>query len=280
MARSHDPLKPTFLPWWPAARVSELAENPGPSLLGLMPMLHAGREWALGGCGGLRCLALPAVLMHARQRRLVRSVLILHAFPAGPSLPAASGPPGSGSASGPGASDLNLARLAWCAALAMVVASLTLPLSPACPVMRCSSSPVADRGLNGMPQRFTGPLDGGDFRMTELDQDLQWVTRAQGATSRRSKPWCSSTRRRVERLIARMVRDTDLVEDIAQEAFLKAYRALPQFRVTVPSAHLALPDRGEHRQKTLMSLGRDPLIYEASRPDDDEETSSEAGGTN
>lgn len=36
--------------------------------------------------------------------------------------------------------------------------------------------------------------------------------------------------RRVQRLIARMVRDTSLVEDIAQETFLRAYRALHQFR--------------------------------------------------
>ena len=36
--------------------------------------------------------------------------------------------------------------------------------------------------------------------------------------------------RRVERLIGRMVRDVDLVEDIAQETFIRAYRALHQFR--------------------------------------------------
>jgi RNA polymerase sigma-70 factor (ECF subfamily) len=36
--------------------------------------------------------------------------------------------------------------------------------------------------------------------------------------------------RRVERLIRRMVRDVDLVEDIAQETFIRAYRALHQFR--------------------------------------------------
>lgn len=36
--------------------------------------------------------------------------------------------------------------------------------------------------------------------------------------------------RRIERLIGRMVRDVDLVQDIAQESFIRAYRALPQFR--------------------------------------------------
>lgn len=36
--------------------------------------------------------------------------------------------------------------------------------------------------------------------------------------------------RRVHRLLSRMVRDPAEIEDIAQEAFIKAYRALPQFR--------------------------------------------------
>lgn len=36
--------------------------------------------------------------------------------------------------------------------------------------------------------------------------------------------------RRIQRLIGRMVRDSDMVEDIAQETFIRAYRALHQFR--------------------------------------------------
>ena len=36
--------------------------------------------------------------------------------------------------------------------------------------------------------------------------------------------------RRIERLVSRMVRDHELVQDIAQETFIRAYRALPQFR--------------------------------------------------
>jgi RNA polymerase sigma-70 factor (ECF subfamily) len=37
-------------------------------------------------------------------------------------------------------------------------------------------------------------------------------------------------RRKIIRLLSRMVRDPDDLEDIAQETFIKAYRALPQFR--------------------------------------------------
>lgn len=36
--------------------------------------------------------------------------------------------------------------------------------------------------------------------------------------------------RKLVRLISRIVRDSAEVEDVAQEAFIKAYRALPQFR--------------------------------------------------
>lgn len=110
--------------------------------------------------------------------------------------------------------------------------------------------------------------------MTELDQDLQWVTRAQQGDVKAFEALVLKYRRRVERLIARMVRDTDLVEDIAQEAFLKAYRALPQFRGDSAFYTWLYRIAVNTAKKTLMSLGRDPLIYEASRPDDDEETSS------
>ena len=36
--------------------------------------------------------------------------------------------------------------------------------------------------------------------------------------------------RRIQRLIGRMVRDVDLVENITQETFIRAYRALHQLR--------------------------------------------------
>ena len=36
--------------------------------------------------------------------------------------------------------------------------------------------------------------------------------------------------KRIERLVARMVRDVDAVPDITQETFIRAYRALHQFR--------------------------------------------------
>ncbi|HET6789417.1 MAG TPA: sigma-70 family RNA polymerase sigma factor, partial [Aquabacterium sp.] len=63
-----------------------------------------------------------------------------------------------------------------------------------------------------------------------VDVDAALVERVQRGDQRAFEMLVVKYRRRIERLIARMVRDVDLVEDIAQEAFIRAYRALPQFR--------------------------------------------------
>ena len=126
MARSHDPLKPTFLPWWPAARVSELAGFLA-LLLGLMAMLHAGREWRWVDAAAFVALPGLAVLMHARQRRLARSVLILR-FP-GWTQPCQrpAGPWGQVRLASGRRLDLNRAPRMVCRLGHLVVASLTLP---------------------------------------------------------------------------------------------------------------------------------------------------------
>ena len=62
----------------------------------------------------------------------------------------------------------------------------------------------------------------------ELDQEL--VERAQKGDKRAFELLVSKYQRKLARLLSRMVRDAAEVEDISQEAFIKAYRALPQFR--------------------------------------------------
>jgi RNA polymerase sigma-70 factor (ECF subfamily) len=82
--------------------------------------------------------------------------------------------------------------------------------------------------------------------------------------------------RRVERLIARMVRDTDLVPDIAQETFIRAYRALPQFRGDSAFYTWLYRIAVNTAKKALGELKRDPLVPEAAyayQSDDGEETS-------
>ena len=63
-----------------------------------------------------------------------------------------------------------------------------------------------------------------------VDADHLLVERAMAGDQRAFELLVLKYQRRIERLIARMVRDVDLIEDIAQETFIRAWRALHQFR--------------------------------------------------
>ena len=62
------------------------------------------------------------------------------------------------------------------------------------------------------------------------DSDALLVERAAAGDHRAYELLVIKYQRRIERLIGRMVRDVDLVPDIAQETFIRAWRALHQFR--------------------------------------------------
>lgn len=80
--------------------------------------------------------------------------------------------------------------------------------------------------------------------------------------------------RRVERLIGRMVRDVDLVEDIAQETFIRAYRALAQFRGDAQFYTWLYRIAVNTAKKQLLELKRDPLVFPSQlKSGDDDETS-------
>ena len=80
--------------------------------------------------------------------------------------------------------------------------------------------------------------------------------------------------RRIQRLIGRMVRDVDLVEDIAQETFIRAYRALAQFRGDAQFYTWLYRIAVNTAKKALMELKRDPTISENSfKSGNDDETS-------
>ncbi len=66
--------------------------------------------------------------------------------------------------------------------------------------------------------------------MSERDVDQQLVERVQRGDKRAFELLVAKYQRKLIRLIGRIVRDPAEVEDVAQEAFIKAYRALPQFR--------------------------------------------------
>src|SRR5690606_17999881 len=65
---------------------------------------------------------------------------------------------------------------------------------------------------------------------SERDVDAELVARVQEGDKRAFDLLVLKYQRKIMRLLARMLRDPDEVEDVAQETFVKAYRALPQFR--------------------------------------------------
>ena len=62
----------------------------------------------------------------------------------------------------------------------------------------------------------------------EIDQQL--VERAQRGDKKAFELLVAKYQRKLARLLSRFIRDPGEVEDVAQEAFIKAYRALPSFR--------------------------------------------------
>ena len=67
-------------------------------------------------------------------------------------------------------------------------------------------------------------------RLSDKDIDQQLVIRAQQGEKKAFELLVVKYQRKLLRLISRLVRDPAEAEDVAQEAFIKAYRALPQFR--------------------------------------------------
>jgi RNA polymerase sigma-70 factor, ECF subfamily len=66
--------------------------------------------------------------------------------------------------------------------------------------------------------------------MGDREVDQQLVERAQRGDKHAFELLVAKYQRRLGRLISRFVRDSAEVEDVTQEAFIKAYRALPGFR--------------------------------------------------
>lgn len=66
--------------------------------------------------------------------------------------------------------------------------------------------------------------------MSERDVDAELVARVQRGDKKAFDLLVLKYQRKILRLLGRMIRDPSEIEDVAQEAFIKAYRALPQFR--------------------------------------------------
>ena len=66
--------------------------------------------------------------------------------------------------------------------------------------------------------------------MSEREADQLLVERAQRGDKRAFELLVEKYQRKLGRLLSRLIRDPGEVEDVTQEAFIKAYRALPSFR--------------------------------------------------
>ena len=107
-----------------------------------------------------------------------------------------------------------------------------------------------------------------------LDTDAMLVERTVAGDQKAYELLVIKYQRRIQRLIGRMVRDVDLVEDIAQETFIRAYRALAQFRGDAQFYTWLYRIAVNTAKKALMELKRDPTVSENSfKSVDDDETS-------
>jgi len=109
--------------------------------------------------------------------------------------------------------------------------------------------------------------------MNANDADAPLIERVKQGDVRAFEMLVVKYQRRIERLIGRMVRDADLVPDIAQETFIRAYRAIPQFRGESAFYTWLYRIAVNTAKKSLVELRRDPVVTEAalaSREDDDE----------
>jgi len=111
--------------------------------------------------------------------------------------------------------------------------------------------------------------------MLEPDVDVLLVDRARRGDKVAFEMLVIKYQRRIERLISRMVRDADLVQDVAQETFIRAYRAMPQFRGDSAFYTWLYRIAINTAKKALVDLRRDPLVSESSlgKGEEGEETS-------
>ncbi|MBB1077517.1 RNA polymerase sigma factor RpoE [Rhodoferax sp. 4810] len=108
----------------------------------------------------------------------------------------------------------------------------------------------------------------------EPDSDAMLVERTVAGDQRAFELLVIKYQRRVERLIGRMVRDVDIVEDIAQETFIRAYRALHQFRGDAQFYTWLYRIAVNTAKKFLLDMKRDRTVSDSALgpKDEDDET--------
>ena len=119
--------------------------------------------------------------------------------------------------------------------------------------------------------------------MNAPDADAPLVERVKRGDVKAFEMLVVKYQRRIERLIGRMVRDVDLVPDIAQETFIRAYRAIPKFRGESAFYTWLYRIAVNTAKKAMGELKRDLLVTEsarASKDDEDDAPRAENDATN
>ncbi len=129
-------------------------------------------------------------------------------------------------------------------------------------------SPVEPHGASG---------EGEGAVSAQENQNADWllVQRTLGGEQRAFELLVLKYQHRIERLVRRMVRDVDLVPDITQETFIRAYRALHQFRGDAQFYTWLYRIAMNTARKALLDLKRNPTVSDASLSvagDEDDET--------
>jgi RNA polymerase sigma-70 factor (ECF subfamily) len=117
-----------------------------------------------------------------------------------------------------------------------------------------NSKPTGSLSAVSINQSSGGPSSGN----REIDHEL--VLRAQRGDKRAFGLLVDKYQRKLARLLSRMIRDQAEIEDVVQESFIKAYRALPNFRGD-SAFYTWLYRIGINTAKNyLVSMGRRPSV--------------------
>ncbi|MBU3720529.1 MAG: RNA polymerase sigma factor RpoE [Burkholderiaceae bacterium] len=106
----------------------------------------------------------------------------------------------------------------------------------------------------------------------QRETDAELVERVQQGDKRAFELLVAKYQRRVERLLSRLIRDPSEIEDVAQEAFIKAYRALPQFRGDSAFYTWLYRIAVNTAKNYLVSQGRRPKPFADTQTDEDGES--------
>ena len=112
--------------------------------------------------------------------------------------------------------------------------------------------------------------------MAEIPSDLDLVQRVKNGDKEAFNLLVLKYQRKVGRLVRRLVSNSDEADDVVQDAFIKAYRALPQFRGDSAFYTWLYRIAVNTAKNHLVSRGKRPISLSELASNDEEEESFKA----